>query len=118
MRSPGMLVVAGWAALNVVLAAGLLGAGGYGQEFGIYFAAIGLAVLFAVAVAWSRRRRPNPASAFRLVSQPGAALLGAGGLVMVGLGLVYGWWFGVLAVPLLGWALVDGFRGMRHQPPL
>jgi hypothetical protein len=44
--------------------------------------------------------------------------MGAAGLVMAGLAFVYGWWFAVVAVPLLVWAAVDVVRGLRRQHPV
>lgn len=112
-RYPAALVVFGWGLLNGCLALGLVVAGGYWQEFGVYLIAvlITLGLGCAALVAWVRHpRRPQR---FPTPSHAGSSALAAAGALCVGLGFVYGWWFGLLALPCFGAAAWGVVRGLN-----
>jgi hypothetical protein len=117
-RRPAALVVLGWGFLNALLALGLVVAGGYWQEFGVYLIAvlIPLGIGCASLLAWSRRpRRPRR---FGIPGHAGCSSLGAAAALCTGLGFVYGWWFGLLALPCLCGAVWGAVRGFKVAGPV
>lgn len=115
MNRPAALVVGAWALMNGLLTLGLLIAGGYWQEIGVYAIAVGLALVFALCALVSWWRHPVKSGTFRPPGGRGAPLLAAAGGLLIGLGLIYGWWFGLLAVPLCVLAAVKVVHGFRRQ---
>ncbi len=114
LRAP--LVVAGWAIVDGVLVLGLFASGGISFEFGVFAGGVLLALVFGAALAVSTRRHPDRERAFAVPAGSGAGLLGAIGALFAGLGLIFGWWFGFLALPCVAGALAGAVGGRRRQP--
>lgn len=98
MRLTAVMVVAGWGAANGLLTALLAGMGGSAVVVAIYGAAVFLVEVVAVAVLLSRRRRPSGLPA--LNPPVGSAVLLAAAVTLAGLGLPFGWWLTILAIPM------------------
>ena len=111
MRMTAPVVVAGWGAANGLLTALLAGMGGSAVVVGIYGGAVTLIEVIAVSVLISRRRR---ASAPRTADPPAAsAILVAAAALLAGIGLAFGWWTALLALPLLVAAVI--YEGYEYR---
>lgn len=101
----GAHVVGAWTALNGVLAGILIGYGGSWMAIGLYAAAVVIITAFGLAVLLDARYRRGGLYQ-RMPVRSSAAGLATAGLVLCGLGFVYGWWIAALAVFPLGAAAV------------
>jgi NADH:ubiquinone oxidoreductase subunit 6 (subunit J) len=100
MRVSAPLIVAVWVFLLLLLAALLAGMGGYYNQVAVYYGAIIVFALFAVAVAVSQRHNRLRAGPWRATPGGGTMLLLAVALLTGGLGLAFRWWMSACSVPL------------------
>lgn len=98
------LVVAGWGGAIGLLTALLAGMGGSAVVVGIFGGAVAITEVMAVSVLISRRRRRTPPPG---LDPPAAgAIMIAAAALLAWIGLAFGFWTALLAIPLLIGAVI------------
>jgi uncharacterized membrane protein len=98
------LVVAGWGGAIGLLTALLAGMGGSAVVVGIFGGAVAITEVMAVSVLMSRRRRP--ARPPGLDPPTAGAFMVAAAAFLALIGLAFGFWTALLAIPLLVGAVI------------
>ena len=116
IKEPAPLVVLGWAGGNAANLAILAGYGGGAQVLGLYAGACTILGFFALAVFLSWMHHPQPTQRYRVSSRGGASLAGAIGCAFGGLCFVFGYWFLLISLPAVAYAVAVLPRGRNRLP--
>lgn len=100
-------VVAAWAVGNALLAVLLIGFGESVFAIALFAAATALPALLALAVARAPARNPDAEREFEVAGGAVWAVVAALGIVLIGIGVIYGIWFIIIG------ALAGLFAGAR-----
>lgn len=112
MRMSPPLVVAGWGALNVALAAMLAGFGERPAAIALYSSVAALVMIIASLVRAGVRRGGRPR---RREPNGDSTLLLACGILVAGLGLAFAWYLALLGLPFLVAAALRESTARREE---